>query len=307
MDLLIKRLSFIKKRSQKEIFTKVWNLIIPFMVCTIASSCSSEVSIEEAIDRTPINKIENYKIFGQYHNDFLGNAQKTFNTDAFTRANSLSVGDEDPKPSYRYLTEQQVAYAKTLGLPEDEEGELIADLRDYEPYYEVDKGYNECYAVQSNGRYKIVNDLASMYSKKLIDQFEYQLLIRLNQDVKKCYDGDMSPQFFQIKVQEYCDEWTNHFSPLSYEAGQCSAYILNICASSAEWWDASDYQTRSAVGAFVAHDAIHAIKGAAGQCIIQYIKNGRIVSWKRVGISALASGVVGSTGILGKIGRWLFK
>lgn len=50
-----------------------------------------------------------------------------------------------------------------------------------------------------------------------------------------------------------------------------------------------------------------AIVGGGLEALQQYLKNGRISNWTRVGGKALAHAVISSTGIVLKVGRWLFN
>jgi hypothetical protein len=93
------------------------------------------------------------------------------------------------------------------------------------------------------------------------------------------------------------------------EYGEMLAISLSISQASLTWWtenpDALQIETK-AIPAFVGADIAGALISSASTLTYQIIDSGE-VNWKGIGWSAASGAIVGSTGVVGKIGNWITK
>lgn len=130
-------------------------------------------------------------------------------------------------------------------------------------------------------------------------EFESKVGELINQWDKKYSDVDFS----QLEITE-----ENATSSLKFNAapkGALGGVVLSVSQSSLQYWDSTNKQTR-AVPAFVGADIAGAVWGVCLGCVGAKVTGGNI-TWKSVAWSAASGAVTGSTGIVGKVGKWLTK
>lgn len=96
-------------------------------------------------------------------------------------------------------------------------------------------------------------------------------------------------------------------------SGYVSGYAIAISIASMEWWEENpdaammDLKGTSVlVPAWAVADVVGAIWGATSGAIGSYLMNGE-VKWGAVGFGALSGAVAGSTGVVGKVAKWISK
>jgi hypothetical protein len=130
----------------------------------------------------------------------------------------------------------------------------------------------------------------------------YLIIIELYQNLKLNYERKLSDDLLKQKVNELILKFDNLSYSEDSEEGKMVAVTLAISISSIEWWK----QNPNAVGSnlkvapWVAADVGGAIFGAVWGGVVGG-------SWKSAGIGALGGAIAGSTGIAGRIGKFLFK
>ena len=252
-------------------------------------SCSQEEPINESNSKTPLRCMNDFKFWGQAHNGFLDDALENYQGEEATKA----IGDEDARPNYEALNTAQINYARTLNLPSDEEESLCTALEEYKPFYEPDKCFNDYFVNKTSNIPVIQQRINYLFSVHAIDSFEHTLLTSLITDV--------------IKFENDILQWNDYYGYLTDDSkGQLSAYILSITDASFSWWSENNV-TGTRLAPWIATDAAGAIVGGGVNAATQYIKHGRIKNWKTVGYNALASGVVASTGVVGKLAKWFVR
>lgn len=160
-----------------------------------------------------------------------------------------------------------------------------------------------------------------------IDSFEKDKLIEINNLVSENKAGRITITELKEKMNEIAVDFDSKNYDFNGKNGHLLAQTLSIGINSLEWWMTNgdvfinsetnggkggpsvnfDYIDNSSliapwVGADIAGAVISGAIAASGQ----YALTGN-VNWGTVGWSAVGGAVVGSTGIVGKIGKWLSK
>ncbi len=146
-------------------------------------------------------------------------------------------------------------------------------------------------------------DISLMYESGIIDDFEYNGLLALQKASEANYNGELSLGEFQVIVDGMIEQWTEQ--GYDENSGTVLAVSLAISQSSIEWWlenpDAS-FGTR-ALPLWASLDIAGAIVGAAVASVKQI--GADEFNWAKVGEGALTTGIVGSTGAVGKLGNFI--
>lgn len=88
--------------------------------------------------------------------------------------------------------------------------------------------------------------------------------------------------------------------------GALGGVVLSVSKSSLEYWKEEQPAQTKAVQAFVGADIAGAVMGAANGAIGSYVVSGS-VNWGSVGWGAATGAIIGSTGVVGKLGKWINK
>ena len=138
-----------------------------------------------------------------------------------------------------------------------------------------------------------------LLDKGLINQSELALIDELHDMVKANGDGDVSTDEFKEFIYAKREEWRKlGFDPCSNE-GYVSAAILGIGQHSVDYWTNYNFDGTKAVPAWLAADVGGALVGAVVGAV-----NG--ASGRSLGTGIVAGAIVGSTGLAGRVGRFLF-
>lgn len=165
-----------------------------------------------------------------------------------------------------------------------------------------------------------------------IDSFEYQLFMKLIDYVLANADGSLSNNDFKLKVNDLIAQWKVKYSDVDFSKlkiqrngngsplvgifpikfkdapkGALGGVVLNVSKSSLDYWTGKQSSIQDiVVPAFVGADIAGVIVGACSSGIGSYVMSGS-VDWKSVVWGAASCGIIGSTGIIGKVGKWISK
>jgi len=142
----------------------------------------------------------------------------------------------------------------------------------------------------------------SNFDKSIVDD----VLISLDNNL----NGELSNKELYNKLLVHKDNWVESQSNAINKGADFSFIILDIGINSLEWWEnnpnAPIMQT-NALPAWIATDIVGAIGGAGLAAISQHILNDGKINWKLVAAAGLTTAITASTGVFGKIGKWLVK
>jgi len=269
----------------------------------IFNSCSE--SKEDYESTSALLSFNSFEKYGEIHNKFLSNFNREFTTNPEIRSVNEAID---------YISFFHQNYVERLEMNSFEKNALVKSLGDSRRFLETDKFYQELFepdyksSGSRKGKYFEVNEKA--FSKGLIDKFEFIGLNELGQKVKDNFDGVISDAELENFLIHLKDEWITQQYSVSSKHGQILAITLSIALASVEWWqqnpDAFDDSRKSTktVAAVVAADVVGAGYSAVVAGIGSYTTKGE-VNWGAVGIAACGGAIAGSTGIVGKAGKWI--
>ena len=196
-------------------------------------------------------------------------------------------------------------------MNDKEKNMLVESLNDYKRFVHSQQFYYELYRMDM----KTMCD--SCYSSVvyqarsigMIDDFEYNKLEQIGQIVKDNCDGIVSNDELKRCIMAIDDEAKEYYGSTNSNDGQTLAITLSIAFASIEWWEENpdafgDINNSKVLPAWVGADIAGAAYGAIVSGVGSYVTTGS-VNWGGVGISAAAGAISGSTGIIGKAGKWL--
>lgn len=281
------------------------NFIFMMLALMLCGACSQhdEPKPQEEISTARFDKLRE---FARIHNGFLQEAvDKGYFDEENAARGTDAIGDEDAKPNYDELNRLQIEYARTLDIEPAEKELLCEALEAEKPYYETEKVFNEYFKRQPNGKKRIEEVIENIQDQGVIDAFECQLLKNLAGEIALANSAYGSPEYFQRQVSSLSSQWSHHYGFANEEEGLISGYVLAVIAESVDWWDDVMPSTRAVP--WLAADAANGLKSAALNAVYQYVRHGSIKNWKSLGISTLSGAVVGSTGVMRIVGRWILR
>jgi len=243
---------------------------------------------------------ESFEKYGKMHNDFLSHFKNEFviNPDI----TKLSEGID-------YITQFYINYAMELEIGTDEKNTLIKSLEDYKRFLYTPEFYNELFVSEdSSGLY--FESIKQAHNLRIIDDFEFNRMNLIGQKAKDNHDGLISYEELKNIILQIKNEWIAQGYSIESDKGNALAITLAISLASIEWWEENpdaygdNQKNTKALPVWVGADIAGAAVGATQSAIISYTTTGE-VNWESVGLSAVGGAIVGSTGIIGKAGKWI--
>jgi len=198
-----------------------------------------------------------------------------------------------------FVNQFNISFALTLDIQEYEFKKIIESLNNFKRLVCTDVLVSE---INDEGLY--LDYLKEAYKRKVIDKFEYDNLITL---VQASYDncmGRVSKENLEILVNNIQSNWEAKRSTFGAEYGNLLGITLAISQASLEWWTENWVEKLPPqVGTDIAGAVIGGCIALGGQLIF----GDGSVNWGAVGYGALGGAITGSTGAVGKLGRWIGK
>lgn len=255
----------------------------------IIVSCNEEPTHCDTVDFIRINQ------FGILHNDYMSNLEffEVSNLD-----DELPIEDKidiitDFHQSYTNILEDAIINDKVL---------FNSYLDQYSHLMDHDHLYDEMFVSQSfinqsqnlYGSYQILKD------KDLINNYELSLLREIHNLVKANKDGSLGATELKDFIMAKKLEWESQDFSECDNYGYVSGLVLSIGQNSLEYWlNYESSQIKLRVAPWFAADVGGALIGA----VVGAIGGADDVG---LGTAILAGAIVGSTGLAGRVGRFLF-
>jgi len=227
--------------------------------------------------------------------DYLAEMQSNY-------ADELELGDSNKKYIKGYLNEYKNLYNQENFLLTQSKAE---EIQDTEETYTVD----EIYA-----------SIELAYNCGEIDSFERTAFMNLIDWSSAYLSGEKTAEAFVRDVNLLITDWERRYSDEDFSMlidregkvvdeveeiphGACSGVVLNISRSSLEYWETLETRALPLIAAQdIVGAVIGGVSGAAGSAVV-----GGHVNWGSVAWGAAVGAVTGSTGVVGKVAKYLTK
>lgn len=309
------------------------NLIAILIACLSLVGCATNSEIPDGSEKVNNDNFELFAIYGEVHNAMLRQAKTEFN------APSVSPKTKEEALNY-VLSIQQEAVSK-LDLSYSDKVALSNGLEEYKEYYSTKAVLNTVMPSRSTSEddedittAEIKELIDSAYKEGCIDEFEYDSFVKLIDYVVANAEGSLSNDEFELKVNILISKWKQMYSNVDFSqlnlprqsvgdvekveisspeldkipSGSLSGVVLSVSGSSLDYWnnEEASLEDGRALPVFVGANIAGAVIGACSSGLGSYFMSGK-VDWRSVGWSAASGAITGSTGVVGKIGRWLSR
>lgn len=270
----------------------------------------SAITSCKKVDEVPNSNFEklNFKSFEKYgdiHNNLLSNFKNGFeiNPDIIMMSDGID-----------HISQFNVNSVMKLGIDNEEKKILVNSLEKHKRFVNTSEFYNELFVSNLKNKEEATGlyfeSIKQAHNLGIIDDFEFTRISLIGQIVKDNHDGLISNYELKSTILQLKDEWIAKGYSIDSDNGHALAITLAISLASIEWWeenpsafDSSSNRTK-ALPAWAAADIVGAGYSAVVAGIGSYSTTGE-VNWGAVGIAAGGGAVAGSTGIIGKAGKWL--
>lgn len=272
---------------------------------------SCENSNEEPIAEQPDKMtVEDFDYLGEWHNEFLVNAHENF---------SLSLADSNSEPTKEVVLKELLQLNKSFAASSKQRYNINISQK------ELDKKFDENYRLADreyvseilfdNGttRANSEDEIAGLQpmveelkNSQIISEFSYGILQDLVSSLQDNYNKLLSDYDLKQKVLLLIQKVNNHGYGKESTEGTLVASILAISIHSLDFWENNPDMlfTEGKVATWVAMDAAGAIWGAGGAALKYAVSGNARLQDVAIGVALGAVGA--STGIVGKIAKWLF-
>ncbi len=187
-----------------------------------------------------------------------------------------------------------------------------ASLVEYEDFL-LTEDFMEDY-VGANG--SIYQEINTLYNDGGIDNFEQLALTQLCEKAYDAHIGILSEAALKTFMENLKSDWENQNYAVNQEHGKLLPVVLAISLSSWDWWDSnhgayppSGCAIPVPVAADMAGAAIGGIVQAGKEIVNDDLSGGHSITGAggRIGRSALTGAAVGSTGVVGKVAKFISR
>jgi len=253
-------------------------------------------------------EFEYFEKFGELHNEFLTNVKNNLQLD-----NEISSLEE----RINYIRDFQNEFLSSCELPGSDKDLISYDLEKYKGLMNVE--VTKRLVITNRDQIK-EEDTVSVFTlieiaqeENILDTFELRILTQLSELARMGFESSITDFQFVRALQKMKTDWISMGYLVDENCGYVSGYALAISIASMEWWeenpDAGILETKGTsilIPAWAVADAVGAIWGATSGAIGSYVMNGE-VKWGSVGFGAVSGAVAGSTGVVGKVAKWISK
>ena len=287
------------------------------ILAILSFGCVKE-NIEDSIADEIRSNFDLFSIYGEVHNEML---QYAF--DNFVAPETITTQTE----GIEYILQLQQSGVDKLDISENNKGVLKYGMNHFKDLYITDN-IHKMLAVKTrviDDEVITTNDIKQLiyeaYLANDIDEFEYHSFNELIDCVVANAQGLIGVQEFTDKINALIECWEIKYADVDFSSlnqngtvesdvetlpdGALGGAVLSVSISSMEFWDDEISRNETiAIPAFVGADIAGAIIGACVNGGIQYL-NKKEIDGESLLYAAVGSAIVGSTGIVGKLGNWL--
>jgi len=162
--------------------------------------------------------------------------------------------------------------------------------------------------VEINGdNYTLAELTHYLYENDAISEIDKNIVNEIINSLHQNLDGMLSYEELYSELLNHRENWIASQGGTNSKGGDYSFIILDIGINSLEWWSTNSGASslQKAVPVWLATDIVGAIGGAGFAAVSQHVFNNGQINWKIVAAAGLTTAVTASTGVFGKVGKWL--
>lgn len=288
---------------------RISNLLIGLLVLTFYSCSENEIVSE--LNGNANKKLASSQSYGIIHNDFMSFANNDFvldenittKNDAY---NSVTSFFQEKLESYNGIDESEKRFLNDAF----DDNHFFLETSNLQKIIKNEINIENPIRASHTTLSVLIDDL---HQANVISNQELDKLLDFQETLSKLYRGEINSSDFK----DYLYKSTNNIENESV----ILRTIVDVGIHSNKWWNnntpdiylpnpigevpypSEQYQTY-ALPAVVGTDIAGALVGGVMSAGIQYAVNGD-VNWTIVGASAVGGAIVGSTGVVGKLGKWI--
>lgn len=278
---------------------------IPFFLFCIIILLGCRSSCEDALNFPEKNNLKSIDksglSIGEIHNELL-----TYTLENYSYPTNFNNIDE----ALTNLANFQGGYMNSFIDPPFDRNHAVISLGDMKNYYIASNSKDAFLngVIINNKNYQLteLNDI--FYNAGKISEIDKNIVNSIISSLHKNLDGTLSNKALYDELLVHKSNWEKSQKNSQNVGGEYSYMILDIGIHSLEWWEQNSDTTinQKKLAPWIASDIVGAIAGAGLSVGLQYFltPTGQI-NWKIVAGSAIAGAITGSTGIIGKAGKWL--
>lgn len=278
---------------------------------SISLSC---VKTQTAVTESTRNNFELFSVYGDVHNMLL---EYTENNLDLSSANCTSIDD-----GLDYLVTLQTRAIENTNLPTSDKNTIKNLLVEHKKLY-LKENINDGLLTKGEGNpdavtvEEMAESVNNSYVLGIMDDFERESLLKLIEMSVESAKGELDNDAFYDNLKEMVSQWKLLYANTDYSElfdgssefcdiphGAVSAVVFNIAISSLDYWEEGHTKALGVVGTIAVQDIVGAViggvSGAAGSAMI----SGE-VNWKSVAWGAGVGAITGSTGVVGKVSKFI--
>lgn len=258
------------------------------------------------------SRFSNSTDYGQVHNDFMD-----FINNDFTPDGGINLKNDGYNYVVSFFNNKASSYNQ---IKKDEKEALLKSINDNAKLLEtsdVQKIINNQINISnpiSNTQTSLSQLILDLKNQNVISLDEYEEINDFQNVLTKVNNSELSA----TDLNDYVNKLDNRIEGKNYKIIEP---MVSVAKYSNNWWNdntptiylplpigevthPSNQYTTYALPVAVGTDIAGALIGGAMSAAIQYGANGN-VNWGIVGASAVGGAIVGSTGVVGKLGKWI--
>lgn len=288
------------------------------------SACQNENSDLNVPENEKTLKVADFAEWGELHNRFLENVQENFEY-------SAEEARETVPDKIKKVLDFNLAFTDKMFTDEGEQETMHKEMVRYSNFVQADLFLSNALVTRtrSENAELSVEDIANIFNDSIVDleklpsleqlnnaafkgnlysEKSYNLIRRLINALADNYKGLSSDAEYESKLLGIVEDFDAlKFNETSVE-GANLAVVLSISVASYNWWKSTPeaMSVNGKIPVLVANDVAGALVGAIGNMAYQDVFNHtHKFNWSTFGGAALTGAVTGSTGVVGKLGKFL--
>ncbi len=264
-------------------------------ISLIIFSCS-----ENEITDNQVNNLKSNISLGKIHNDFL--THTLINFDIPKEKHSKEEGLTE-------LANFQIDYMNSLNYNNFDKETAINYFTQMKHLYKIENAMDllENGVIIENQRFSLTEMNNKLNTDGVISELDTEITNKIIQDLNDNLKGIKTDKDVLNSLKEYKTIWVNSQNSISNKGGDYSSIILDISISSLNWWEENSLEANghNKVAVWIMTDIVGAIAGADLAATAQNFLNDGEINWSVVAAAGLTTAIASSTGIIGKVGKWL--